>query len=139
MFSQSIQVTEQPSGFFASCSRSRSSSVTSWDSLHGNAPSITSFEQSSTRYSAPLCQGEMQQELVVKAIRVKKKRRRRSRQGKQTVRQAVRQTDGLINSQTDSPIVVLSHRQWRQRRWRQSSLREQLFRLHVYGSGRQLQ
>ncbi|XP_072221896.1 tectonin beta-propeller repeat-containing protein 2 isoform X2 [Leuresthes tenuis] len=58
-------------------SRCRSSSVTSWDSLHGNAPTGTSCEQSSRRYSAPLGQEELHQELVVKAIRVKKKKRRR--------------------------------------------------------------
>uniref|UniRef100_UPI0037E88311 tectonin beta-propeller repeat-containing protein 2 n=1 Tax=Semicossyphus pulcher TaxID=241346 RepID=UPI0037E88311 len=77
---EQLEVMEQlgqRSGLFTSSSRSRSSSVTSWDSLHGNAPvSSTSCELSSRRYSAPLGQGEMQQELVVKAIRVKKKRRR---------------------------------------------------------------
>ncbi|XP_070698394.1 tectonin beta-propeller repeat-containing protein 2 isoform X2 [Pempheris klunzingeri] len=69
---------EQPcqhTALFTSGSRSRSSSVTSWESLHGNGP-VTSCELSSRRYSAPLGQGEMQQELVVKAIRVKKRRRR---------------------------------------------------------------
>ncbi|XP_038584234.1 tectonin beta-propeller repeat-containing protein 2 isoform X1 [Micropterus salmoides] len=67
----------QRSGLFTTSSRSRSSSVTSWDSLHGNAPVTTSCELSCRRYSAPLGQGEMLQELVVKAIRVKKKKRRR--------------------------------------------------------------
>ncbi|XP_059208649.1 tectonin beta-propeller repeat-containing protein 2 [Centropristis striata] len=67
----------QQSGLFTSSSRSRSSSVTSWDSLHGNTPMTTSCELGSRRYSAPMGQGEMQQELVVKAIRVKKKKRRR--------------------------------------------------------------
>ncbi|KAM3594811.1 uncharacterized protein V6R79_014467 [Siganus canaliculatus] len=74
------EVLEQPwqrSALLTSSSRSRSSSVTSWDSLHGNASVTTPSDVSSTRYSAPLGQGEMQQELVVKAIRVKKKRRRR--------------------------------------------------------------
>ncbi|XP_068194967.1 tectonin beta-propeller repeat-containing protein 2 [Antennarius striatus] len=71
------EVMEQPSGFVTSSSRSRSSSVTSWDSVHGNAPTTTSGELSSKRYSSPLGQGEMQQELVVKAIKVKKKKRRR--------------------------------------------------------------
>ncbi len=84
-----VQVMEQPSGLFTSSSRSRSSSVTSWDSLHGNAPVTTSCDLSSRRYSAPLGEGEMQQELVVKAIRVKKKKRRG--QGKQ--RQTDRWTD----------------------------------------------
>uniref|UniRef100_A0AAQ5Z5B9 HPS5-like beta-propeller domain-containing protein n=1 Tax=Amphiprion ocellaris TaxID=80972 RepID=A0AAQ5Z5B9_AMPOC len=70
----------QRSGLVTSSSRSCSSSVTSWDSLHGNAAVSTSSELSSRRYSTPLGQEEMQQELVVKAIRVKKKRRRR--QGK---------------------------------------------------------
>ncbi|CAK6982065.1 tectonin beta-propeller repeat-containing protein 2 [Scomber scombrus] len=59
----------QPPTIFTCSSRSRSSSVTSWDSLHGNG-------LGSRRYSAPLGQEEMQQELVVKAIRVKKKKRR---------------------------------------------------------------
>ncbi|KAM9707770.1 tectonin beta-propeller repeat-containing protein 2 isoform 2-T2 [Menidia menidia] len=53
------------------------SSVTSWDSFHGNTPATGSSEQGSRRYSAPLGQEEMHQELVVKAIRVKKKKRRR--------------------------------------------------------------
>ncbi|XP_076604722.1 tectonin beta-propeller repeat-containing protein 2 [Chaetodon auriga] len=77
---EQLEVMEQlcqRSDFFTSSSRSRSSSVTSWDSLHGNTPVTTSCELSSRRYSAPLGQGEMQQELVVKAIRVKKKKRRR--------------------------------------------------------------
>ncbi|XP_041827320.1 tectonin beta-propeller repeat-containing protein 2 [Melanotaenia boesemani] len=56
--------------------RCRSGSVTSWDSLHGNTPVTASCELSSRRYSAPLGQEVLQQELVVKAIRVKKKRRR---------------------------------------------------------------
>ncbi|KAM7402828.1 hypothetical protein PAMA_003650 [Pampus argenteus] len=59
----------QPPTVFTCSSRSRSSSVSSLDSLHGNGPG-------STRYSAPLGQEEMQRELVVKAIRVKKKRQR---------------------------------------------------------------
>ncbi|XP_008294911.1 tectonin beta-propeller repeat-containing protein 2 [Stegastes partitus] len=66
----------QRSSLVTSSSRSRSSSITSWDSLHGNAAVSTSSELSSRRYSAPLGQEEMQQELVVKAIRVKKKKRR---------------------------------------------------------------
>ncbi|CAJ1074901.1 tectonin beta-propeller repeat-containing protein 2 [Xyrichtys novacula] len=72
-----VEQPGQRSGLLTSSSRSRSSSVTSWDSLHGNAPVTASCEQSSRRYSAPMGQGEMQQELVVKAIRVKKRRRRR--------------------------------------------------------------
>ncbi|XP_027130740.1 tectonin beta-propeller repeat-containing protein 2 isoform X4 [Larimichthys crocea] len=74
---EQLEVMEQlcqPSSLVTSNSRSRSSSVTSWDSLHGNASVTTSCELSSRRYSAPLGQGE---ELVVKAIRVKKKKRRR--------------------------------------------------------------
>ncbi|XP_039993388.1 tectonin beta-propeller repeat-containing protein 2 [Xiphias gladius] len=77
--SMRVQVMEQfcrRSGLLTSSSRSRSSSVTSWDSLYGIAPVTTSCELSSRRYSAPLGQEEMQQELVVKAIRVKKRRRR---------------------------------------------------------------
>lgn len=75
---EGVQVMEQTS--VLSGSRSRSSSVTSWDGVHGNATSSPSpHEQSSVRYSAPLCHGEMQQELVVKAVRVKKKKRRSRR------------------------------------------------------------
>ncbi|XP_053191841.1 tectonin beta-propeller repeat-containing protein 2 [Scomber japonicus] len=69
---EQLEVMEQlcqPPTIFTCSSRSRSSSVTSWDSLHGNS-------LGSRRYSAPLGQEEMQQELVVKAIRVKKKKRR---------------------------------------------------------------
>uniref|UniRef100_A0A3Q3JGY5 Tectonin beta-propeller repeat containing 2 n=1 Tax=Monopterus albus TaxID=43700 RepID=A0A3Q3JGY5_MONAL len=65
----------QWSGLVTSSSCSRSSSVTSWDSVHGRAPVTVSCELT-RRYSAPLGQDEMQQELVVKAIRVKKKKRR---------------------------------------------------------------
>ncbi|XP_061599817.1 tectonin beta-propeller repeat-containing protein 2 [Cololabis saira] len=57
-------------------SRYRSSSVTSSDSLHGSSPVTSVCELSSRHYSAPLGQDEMQQELVVKAVRVKKRRRR---------------------------------------------------------------
>uniref|UniRef100_A0A8C2ZX34 Tectonin beta-propeller repeat containing 2 n=1 Tax=Cyclopterus lumpus TaxID=8103 RepID=A0A8C2ZX34_CYCLU len=70
----------QQSGLFTSSSRSRSSSVTSYESLHGNTPVTTSCELSCRRYSAPLGQEGLQQELVVKAIRVKKKRRRQGKQ-----------------------------------------------------------
>ncbi|XP_051942082.1 tectonin beta-propeller repeat-containing protein 2 [Hippocampus zosterae] len=54
-------------------SHSRSSSVTSWDSLRGNS----SGDAGSRRYSAPLGQEEVWQELVVKAVKVKKKKRQR--------------------------------------------------------------
>ncbi|KAM7375642.1 hypothetical protein PAMP_005437 [Pampus punctatissimus] len=64
----------QPPTVFTCSSCSRSSSVSSLDSLHGNG-------QVSRRYSAPLGQEEMQQELVVKAIRVKKKRQRQDSSG----------------------------------------------------------
>lgn len=77
---EQVEVMEhlsQRSAVFNSCSRSRSSSVTSWDSLHGNGLLTTPCELSSRRYSAPLGEGEMQQELIVKAIRVKKKKRKR--------------------------------------------------------------
>ncbi|XP_028994773.1 tectonin beta-propeller repeat-containing protein 2 isoform X2 [Betta splendens] len=75
-----LEVTEQlchRSGLFTSCSRSRSSSITSWDSLHGNGPVTTSSQVTPRSYSGSLGQEEMQQELVVKAIRVKKKKKRR--------------------------------------------------------------
>ncbi|XP_074484346.1 tectonin beta-propeller repeat-containing protein 2-like isoform X3 [Sebastes fasciatus] len=76
---EQLEVTDplgRQSGLFTSSSRSRSSSVTSWDGLHGNTPVTASCDLSSRRYSAPLCQDGLQQELVVKAIRVKKRRRR---------------------------------------------------------------
>lgn len=63
-------------------SHSRSSSVTSWESAQGmftNTEASTS-ELSSSRYS-PITQEDFQQELVVKAIKLKKKGKRR-RQGK---------------------------------------------------------
>ncbi|XP_052386397.1 tectonin beta-propeller repeat-containing protein 2 [Carassius gibelio] len=59
-------------------SRSRSSSVTSWESAQGmftNTEASTS-ELSSSRYS-PITQEDFQQELVVKAIKLKKKGKRR--------------------------------------------------------------
>ncbi|XP_026194956.1 tectonin beta-propeller repeat-containing protein 2 [Anabas testudineus] len=79
-----LQVVEQlcqQSGLFTSSSRSRSSSITSWDSLHGNGTVTTSYDVIPRRYSAPLGHEEMQQELVVKAIRVKKKRKRQQDSG----------------------------------------------------------
>ena len=62
---------------------SRSSSVTSWDS---GSTSLTPdlSELGSKRYSASLDPEELQQELVVKAIRVKK-RMRRGRKGRKPV------------------------------------------------------
>nr|XP_043904060.1 tectonin beta-propeller repeat-containing protein 2 [Solea senegalensis]XP_043904061.1 tectonin beta-propeller repeat-containing protein 2 [Solea senegalensis] len=60
-----------------SSSHSHSSSTPSWDGLHGNSPETTSCHLSSKCYSAPLGQEEMQQELVVKAIKVKKKKTKR--------------------------------------------------------------
>uniref|UniRef100_A0A8C2G702 Tectonin beta-propeller repeat containing 2 n=1 Tax=Cyprinus carpio TaxID=7962 RepID=A0A8C2G702_CYPCA len=59
-------------------SHSRSSSVTSWESAQGmftNTEASTS-ELSSSRYS-PITQEDFQQELVVKAIKLKKKGKRR--------------------------------------------------------------
>ncbi|XP_012688502.2 tectonin beta-propeller repeat-containing protein 2 isoform X2 [Clupea harengus] len=56
-------------------SRSRSSSVTSWDSTPGTCEYSPS-DLSSSRYST-LTPEELQQELVVKAIRVKKRGKRR--------------------------------------------------------------
>ncbi|RVE57688.1 hypothetical protein OJAV_G00218650 [Oryzias javanicus] len=51
------------------------------DSFHGDSQTGSSCEVSSRRYSAPLGQEEMQQELVVKAIRVKRRRRRQDSSG----------------------------------------------------------
>ncbi|XP_014915506.1 tectonin beta-propeller repeat-containing protein 2 isoform X2 [Poecilia latipinna] len=72
-----LQVMEssQPSTLFSS-SRFRSSSATTWDSLSPATPVSTPLELSSRRYSAPIDQERMQQELVVKPIRVKKKKKR---------------------------------------------------------------
>lgn len=63
-------------------SRSRSSSITSWESAQGmfTATEASTSELSSSRYSA-ITQEDFQQELVVKAIKLKKKGKRR-RQGK---------------------------------------------------------
>ncbi|XP_077587757.1 tectonin beta-propeller repeat-containing protein 2 [Stigmatopora nigra] len=68
---------QEGGGVQSSCSHSRSSSITSWDSFPGNASSDTS----SRRYSAPLGQEEAWQELVVKAVKVKKKKRQRQDSG----------------------------------------------------------
>ncbi|XP_067334854.1 tectonin beta-propeller repeat-containing protein 2 isoform X3 [Channa argus] len=78
---EAMEQLDQRSSLFTSSSRSRSSSVTSWDSLRGNTTVPTSCELTPGRYSAPMGQVEMQQELVVKAIRVKKKRRRHDSSG----------------------------------------------------------
>ncbi|MEQ2195455.1 hypothetical protein XENOCAPTIV_013162, partial [Xenoophorus captivus] len=71
--------SSQPSTLFSS-SRFRSSSVTAWDSLSaaspGTTPVSTTYELSSRRYSAPIDEERMQQKLVVKPIRVKKKKKR---------------------------------------------------------------
>uniref|UniRef100_A0A3Q1IJJ7 Tectonin beta-propeller repeat containing 2 n=1 Tax=Anabas testudineus TaxID=64144 RepID=A0A3Q1IJJ7_ANATE len=87
----------QQSGLFTSSSRSRSSSITSWDSLHGNGTVTTSYDVIPRRYSAPLGHEEMQQELVVKAIRVKKKRKRK-------------QTDRLYNKLSSIFLSFLRQR-----------------------------
>ncbi|XP_043998671.1 tectonin beta-propeller repeat-containing protein 2 isoform X1 [Gambusia affinis] len=70
-----VMESSQPSTLFSS-SRFRSSSVTMWDSLSSATPVSTPLELSSRRYSAPIDQERMQQELVVKPIRVKKKKKR---------------------------------------------------------------
>uniref|UniRef100_A0A1A7X3G9 Tectonin beta-propeller repeat containing 2 n=1 Tax=Iconisemion striatum TaxID=60296 RepID=A0A1A7X3G9_9TELE len=70
-----VMELSQPMSLFSS-SRCRSSSVTSWDSLHCKTPTSSSYELGSRRYSAPVDQEDMQQDLVVKAIRVKKKKKR---------------------------------------------------------------
>ncbi|KAJ8289419.1 hypothetical protein GJAV_G00001090 [Gymnothorax javanicus] len=56
-------------------SRSRSSSVASWDSALGLAPTSEPSDLSSSRYST-LTPDDLQQELVVKAIKVKKRGKR---------------------------------------------------------------
>ncbi|XP_012735157.2 tectonin beta-propeller repeat-containing protein 2 isoform X1 [Fundulus heteroclitus] len=74
-----VMKSSQPSTMFNS-SRFRSSSVTAWDSLSAASPVTTpvsrSYEVISRRYSAPVDEERMQQELVVKPIRVKKKKKR---------------------------------------------------------------
>lgn len=59
-------------------SRSRSSSITSWESTPGmfTATEASASELSSSRYST-ITQEDFQQELVVKAIKLKKKGKRR--------------------------------------------------------------
>nr|XP_057946209.1 tectonin beta-propeller repeat-containing protein 2-like isoform X1 [Doryrhamphus excisus]XP_057946210.1 tectonin beta-propeller repeat-containing protein 2-like isoform X1 [Doryrhamphus excisus] len=64
---EEAQEKDEDAAVLTSCSRSRSSSVASWDSLHGN----TSFDRCGT----PMGQEDMHQELVVKAVKVKKKKR----------------------------------------------------------------
>ncbi len=61
-------------------SHSRSSSITSWESAQGMFTTTEASELSSSRYST-IAQEDFQQELVVKAIKLKKKGKRR-RQGK---------------------------------------------------------
>ncbi|XP_039641430.1 tectonin beta-propeller repeat-containing protein 2 [Perca fluviatilis] len=76
---EGVEEAEEQLEVMEQSSRSRSSSVTSWDSLHSNATSSLHSNATSCelrRYSAPLSQGEETQDLVVKAIRVKKRRRR---------------------------------------------------------------
>ncbi|XP_059376471.1 tectonin beta-propeller repeat-containing protein 2 [Carassius carassius] len=57
-------------------SRSRSSSITSWESTQGMFSTTEASELSSSRYST-ITQEDFQQELVVKAIKLKKKGKRR--------------------------------------------------------------
>uniref|UniRef100_A0A673I7Z8 Tectonin beta-propeller repeat-containing protein 2-like n=1 Tax=Sinocyclocheilus rhinocerous TaxID=307959 RepID=A0A673I7Z8_9TELE len=57
-------------------SRSRSSSITSWESAQGMFTTTEASELSSSRYST-ITQEDFQQELVVKAIKLKKKGKRR--------------------------------------------------------------
>ncbi|XP_037098194.1 tectonin beta-propeller repeat-containing protein 2 isoform X1 [Syngnathus acus] len=71
---EEAQEKEEGADVPSNSSRSRSSSVTSWDSFHGN-------NADSRRYSAPLGQEEVWQELVVKAVKVKKKKRQRQDSG----------------------------------------------------------
>ncbi|TDG98465.1 hypothetical protein EPR50_G00200540 [Perca flavescens] len=76
---EGVEEAEEQLEVMEQSSRSRSSSVTSWDSLHSNVTSSLHSNATSCelrRYSAPLSQGEETQDLVVKAIRVKKRRRR---------------------------------------------------------------
>ncbi|KAM4723575.1 tectonin beta-propeller repeat-containing protein 2 isoform 1-T3 [Anableps anableps] len=78
-----VMESSQSSTLFSS-SRFRSSSVSTWDSLSSATPVTTpvntSYELSSRRYSAPIDQERMQQELVVKPIRVKKKKKKKRHQ-----------------------------------------------------------
>ncbi|XP_077420740.1 tectonin beta-propeller repeat-containing protein 2 isoform X2 [Vanacampus margaritifer] len=69
---EEAQEKDEGANIPSSRSQSRSSSITSWDSLHGNASS----DAGSRRYGAPLGQEEVWQELVVKAVKVKKKKKR---------------------------------------------------------------
>lgn len=80
-------------------SHSRSSSITSWDSLHGNGQ--TTSDPSCRRYSAPLGQEELQQELVVTAVKVKKKKRRRQGGGGSVEGQMLTDVDRCCQMLTD--------------------------------------
>uniref|UniRef100_A0A673MBL2 Tectonin beta-propeller repeat-containing protein 2-like n=1 Tax=Sinocyclocheilus rhinocerous TaxID=307959 RepID=A0A673MBL2_9TELE len=81
---EALEVAEDSEQQWASLGtmESRSSSVTSWESAQGmfTATEASTSELSSSRYST-ITQEDFQQELVVKAIKLKKKGKRR-RQGK---------------------------------------------------------
>ncbi|KAJ8377532.1 hypothetical protein AAFF_G00256280 [Aldrovandia affinis] len=77
-------------------SRSRSSSVTSWDSALGlPAPSEPS-DLSSSRYST-LTPDDLQQELVVKAIKVKKKTKRRRQESGNRISEHSSWSEGVFS------------------------------------------
>ncbi|KAI1895016.1 hypothetical protein AGOR_G00101930 [Albula goreensis] len=78
-------------------SRSRSSSVTSWDSALGPPPSEPS-DCSSSRYST-LTPDELQQELVVKAVRVKKKGKRRRQESGNRISERSSWSEGVLSSE----------------------------------------
>lgn len=79
-FSQGVEALEEQQRVSLGTmdSRSRSSSITSWDSTPGvfTAAEASASELSSSRYST-ITQEDFQQELVVKAVKLKKKGRRR--------------------------------------------------------------
>ncbi|TRY59649.1 hypothetical protein DNTS_027392 [Danionella cerebrum] len=79
-------------------SRSRSSSVTSWESAQGlmMVSDVSTSELSSSRYST-ITQEDFQQELVVKAIKLKKKGKRRRQESGNRVNERCSWSEGVFS------------------------------------------
>ncbi|XP_022528323.2 tectonin beta-propeller repeat-containing protein 2 [Astyanax mexicanus] len=80
--------------------RSRSSSVTSWESAQGvftaSTPATEASELSSSRYSA-ITQEDFQQELVVKQVKLKKKGKRRRQESGNRVNERSSWSEGMFS------------------------------------------
>ncbi|KAJ8333335.1 hypothetical protein SKAU_G00422310 [Synaphobranchus kaupii] len=88
-------------------SRSRSSSVTSWDSALGMPPASEPSDLSSSRYST-LTPDELQQELVVKAIKVKKKSKRRRQESGNRISERSSWSEGVFSPDGGSSLDLHS-------------------------------